>query len=514
MPFARTGYYGPNGNVAMVPNPVPLNGPGTLILLVAEPLANQYGFSTTSILFTRPDGALISSSDITIGTGYVFQRPDGVTAIITFQFGPGVLNQPGTWSYTISDTTIPGGPFAPGTFQVSGHNPVEDLARTLPPMKILAFDDSCTVYTLASPSSFQTTPPTTLADNWVDMTVAVNDGSSAYALWSEDVSQNYNPAIFDSTRGGVEIVLLGQSPTTATIYSYSKGVGGDANWLSSTSGAFSANGTLLVPISEWAPTNNAVYPRISRDFGQTWTDVTGLPITGGTPGNPWTRACFSARAQIMYIHRYKSFIYKSVDGGVTWNALTNGPTFSTEPGNIIIPGLAQNSMRLRCSSDGSVIAGIDWGGQFWISKDGGATWSHTDFATLSGAGSNILSGDFSMPIDGSKFIVTAGIYFASGGMWTSFDGINWTERTVKLPGTIKNTAFSSTQQAPFMAFISPAGDKSVVAYAHASADDTKFSTDASYTTNWHNRFGTWVNQPVTINSVSKGNLVAAAMVPA
>jgi hypothetical protein len=500
-------------------------------------LPSQIGLTTTVITFTRPDGALIQSSDISIGNGYVYQL-EGDTWI-TFRFADGVLNQSGQWTYSISDHSIQPGVIIQGQFQVNLRSPVEDHAKGLPPMKIQAFDDSCSIYTLLSPSTFETTPPETLADNWVDMTIAVNDGSNAYALWCEDVNQQYDPTQFDSTRGGVEVVLPGQSPFTSIIRSYSPSIADpnvfDNLYLSSTSGAFAANGTLLVPISEWDSTGHpvgTVYPRISTDFGQTWADVTGLPATGGPSGLAWTRACFSQNAAVMYIHKFTTGVYKSTDGGVTWNFLTNSPAFAhyqNAYANYSTPGLTQNSLRMRCSTDGNTIAMIDWSGRFYVSKDAGVTWNSIDFGIVYDLGTisaqnpgAVGAADFGMAIDGSKFLVMVAwdgpftplhlpLRTQNTGIWTSSDGVTWTQTpSLKLPSAnINPNQQVGTQRYPSQCFLSPDGTRHVVAYTRTTGDQTTFETDASYT------YGrTFVNQPVTVNlAATGGNLVAACMLP-
>jgi hypothetical protein len=234
----------------------------------------------------------------------------------------------------------------------------------------------------------------------------------------------------------------------------------------------------LAPVSEWDGVGHpagTIYPRLSRDFGQTWVDVTGLPAGGGPfiqpfLGHPYTRACFAQgtcgngpnpnQVLTMYIHRYKDFIYKSIDGGTTWNALSNGPTWASNSYGINTPGLDQNSLRLRCSSDSSVIAGLGWDGQFWVSRDGGTTWHHTDFPSLYIP--NPTTADFGMAIDGSFFVVAMNFGFNGNftKAWISTDGITWTDITSRLAyaaagfgGSIVTTCNCTTDgQTVMMAF--------------------------------------------------------------
>ncbi len=201
----------------------------------------------------------------------------------------------------------------------------------------------------------------------------------------------------------------------------------------------------------------------------------------------------------MYIHRYLGFVYKSIDGGTTWNSLPNSPTFTATP------------IRMRCSADGSVIAGIDFDGLFNVSKNGGTTWFGTNFPALGGFFS-IDSADFGMPIDGSKFLVAMRGDTVAAISWTSNDGINWKDHTVKLPSARKD--FTQSGRAPVQCAVSPNGDKAVVIYRILqNLGDTTFGTDASYNGNWHNPHGTWIHQPITANLTTASNTVAAAMLP-
>jgi len=177
--------------------------------------------------------------------------------------------------------------------------------------------------------------------------------------------------------------------------------------------------------------NTDNYPRITRDGGTTWNDV-----VGGLPtGKQWNRACFSEDGKIMYLFAKNDGIYKSFDYGYTWGKLTNfNPAYGTFKSFANNTG-AQNSVRLRCSQDGSIVAIIDWWGDFWYSIDGGTTWNHInlayDLVDSSRVLGNIYTADFGMSIDGSTFVVAGGITpvgynRATPHVWISTDsGTTW-----------------------------------------------------------------------------------------
>lgn len=324
------------------------------------------------------------------------------------------------------------------------------------PYKIFLFDDCCHLYTsLDSGKTWaqNNTPDGTLGDDWTDMYMAVNDlDFSTTALFNEaPAAGTYSGVTFDGSRGGVEIVPLYTETLTSGIKDYSYGTSGAGNYQEAVSGAITANGlTILIP-PYFTDTLASSYPRISSNAGGSWTDVVGLPA-----GQQWTRACFAQGASVMYIHQinggvgHDGGIWKSTDGGSSWTKLDSGPTFDPVSGESQ-PGSSQNSLRLRCSQNGEIVAAIDWWGRFYISTDQGATWTNKNFGTLPPGNSsfkgdygNVYGADFGMSLDGATIIVglAANNNYGDGSpadfgiypyVWLSTDfGATWQEITGKL----------------------------------------------------------------------------------
>jgi hypothetical protein len=90
-------------------------------------------------------------------------------------------------------------------------------------------------------------------------------------------------------------------------------------------------------------------------------------------------------------------IFKSTDTGHTWTELAGGPTYHGD-----LPD--ESTIRIRCSADGQVIVTNTRHGEFWISRNGGTTWTRTDFNLITGSGTGAF-GDCSVSADGNTVIV-------------------------------------------------------------------------------------------------------------
>lgn len=255
--------------------------------------------------------------------------------------------------------------------------------------KILLWDDCCHLFLStdsgatfiqgATPGGPLTPPPNdsgqdpngigTLQDFWIDGAMAINDGDfNTFVGIDED---------YDKTAGqGFGILAI--SPSNGLNLTYDL-VDPEPNPVAFTTqdhsfeqnyyrGAISggAQTILLATERNKAPGSPDWYPRISRDFGATWADVTGVP-----PRLTWAGAAMGSTAsQVMYLSTFAGPVRKSADWGVTWASLGAGP-----------PNAGSLS-RLRCNPTGQTVILTEDSGDFWGSRDGGTTWNHIDFSGL------------------------------------------------------------------------------------------------------------------------------------
>lgn len=296
-------------------------------------------------------------------------------------------------------------------------------AVNIPP-QIILFDQSCHGFTSsdngATWSQFDT-PDGTMNDPWSAMAMAVNDGDYT-TLGTVDCYPSYS---FDPDHIDGQSAFQLTSISTSRLDPLINAVAGDihTNWIQYYTIAMSGGGkTILIPVAYMDGVVNQ-YPKISRDGGATWNDVTGLPPTPHIAGGPgdafpaWLAACFSQGATTMYIQRFRDKIWKSTNSGVSWSPLPNSPIFDPNPGHGGVNGLdGQRTYRMRCSQNGSVIAAMSFWGAFYVSHDGGTTWTFTDFNAKSGQPIHYAQwGDFGMSQDGSTFYVSFCNTFLNGG---------------------------------------------------------------------------------------------------
>ena len=100
---------------------------------------------------------------------------------------------------------------------------------------------------------------------------------------------------------------------------------------------------------------------LSRDGGMTWNKVPGL-------GNATSVAASATDPDILYAAA--GGLYKSVDGGETWNACGAG----IDPKTLVV----DVAVSPKDAQAVSCIASTDWSGHFYTSGDGGKTWTEVN----------------------------------------------------------------------------------------------------------------------------------------
>lgn len=301
-------------------------------------------------------------------------------------------------------------------------------------------DDTGDTFTIgATPGSASTPPPNdsgfdphgigTLLDAWSDGEMAINDADyNTLVGFDEFYNTNYGIVAFSATRGS------NLSYSLVDPEAFSPAFSNDPDHSTSfRRGAISGNGEVILamPYTYVSNTSEDFYPRISRDSGATWSNVTGLDASV-----TWAACCFGSTASgVMYAKPLASapggrpvvtppaYLRKSTDWGVTWTALSSGPDATPTSS-------AEGECRLRCSADGQVVVLIDLTGNFWVSQDGGANWTHTDFAAQLGTtGGN--TADCSVTPDGTTIILCFEQHI-TGDLWPAVfvstdSGANFTD---------------------------------------------------------------------------------------
>lgn len=224
--------------------------------------------------------------------------------------------------------------------------------------RVFVYDDSCHLYTsddngTSWVESHQNTE--TIGDTWPDLQMATVDADYATMVsFDQDFLLNtHNSRVAISTDSGVSgswtVINAGTTDPT------------NENW---STGAVSANGSTILTF-DWLH-NKA--PRITRDGGGTWANVTGLALT-----RRYIATCFSAALARMYIVSNDdisgNLLFSiSIDAGVVWNDEAGFPTISGYNGQ-------EGGQRLRCSANGATILYVDIQANVCISKDSGVTWT-------------------------------------------------------------------------------------------------------------------------------------------
>lgn len=184
--------------------------------------------------------------------------------------------------------------------------------------------------------------------------------SDGGASWSAAASQP----------GDRRLKSLVASPlAAATLYAASYGSGifrsvdGGQNWSACANGGLdlrvyaliaAGNGTL------YAATRGGIFA--SADCAAWSARSGGLPSSGGRYA-PTVLAVDAAQPAVLYAGLDGNGIYKSSDGGTSWQAATG------QPGNTAI-----RAVRVKPGASGTLFA-ASYGGGAWKSGDGGVTWS-------------------------------------------------------------------------------------------------------------------------------------------
>jgi hypothetical protein len=320
-----------------------------------------------------------------------------------------------------------------------------------PVMNVYIFDDCCHIWisTDSGDTWLEGITPTgaddnlgnnadTLQDPWSDMMMAINDGDYLTCCAVDFDYTNTFGVIATSPKGGQTHTWTLFDPelnAPAAPQNYN-------TWTEFVSGAYSIAAILMAPNIFFNPNVDNFYPRISRDHGATWSDV-----TGGLPTNvAWARAALSAGATTQYLKPSGNSslagdgvivlnparIFKSTDSGNTWSQLLGGPTLNGSPAT----GASdyESQQRLRCSKNGLIVGFVGCDSVFWKSIDGGTTWTSKDFHGFFRAGATLQTGDqsdFGMSDDGQTIIVGFNLDI-NGGLWpalalTKDGGATWTD---------------------------------------------------------------------------------------
>lgn len=275
----------------------------------------------------------------------------------------------------------------------------------------------------------------TLLEEWNDGQMAINDGDyTSFVGFMENYRGDFGIIGVSLNHG------YNQTYTLRDPYPGEPGFNDDGDHeYRHTRGAISSGAeTILVcpsivslfPVADF-------WPRISRDTGATWNDVTGV-VTRVT----WAAAAFGSEgSQHMYLKPCPAniakginpaYLRKSTDWGVTWTTLTSGPDYQ----GVAINGAAR--CRLRCSADGQTVVMIARDTNFWISSDAGSNWTNIDFKTLTAGGVAGSQCDCAISPDGSTIVVLIEQVLTDGAGFPNFypavfvstdGGANFTDRT-------------------------------------------------------------------------------------
>lgn len=452
-PFAQITYYilGSNltslTNVSIGGNTVSFfSGDGTYIRVVTMPAhaagvvnvtaTNASGTGTGVGIFTYVAGPAVNSvsplSGTSIGGAIVFIAGSGLTGATAVTFG-GV---PATIIANPNDNTIvvSAPPHAVGLVDISvtaasGTSTLTGAftfsAPPVPAYNAYLWENCCynwfssdtagtfseggTPSAAGGPVNTGTDPNGfgTLLDDWSDAQMAINDADYLTIVGFDFDYRGAFGIIGTSNKAGQNLswtLIDPEESTTGDPISPAFQPNDDPNLFVdqqvAPSGATTKDGKIILFCTEFSSASiTLAYPRITKDSGLTWNNVTGVPANLG-----WARAAFSQNGTTMYLKPDNNlgnpdhFIFKSIDVGVTWTELAGGPVYHNQQ-------CGDSQMRLRCSADGQTVVAMAPDGNFWLSKDGGTSWTNTNFATFFGH-SHGRYGDCSVTPDGSTIVVS------------------------------------------------------------------------------------------------------------
>lgn len=98
---------------------------------------------------------------------------------------------------------------------------------------------------------------------------------------------------------------------------------------------------------------------LSNDAGATWAPVEQIKKAGAI-------AFSTSDPNTIYVAGRKEHVWKSTDAGKTWTNVSAGIDASTDALDIVVNPQNANEVYALCSKD--------WGGVFYFSRDGGASW--------------------------------------------------------------------------------------------------------------------------------------------
>jgi photosystem II stability/assembly factor-like uncharacterized protein len=153
------------------------------------------------------------------------------------------------------------------------------------------------------------------------------------------------------------------------------------------------------------------------DGGNTWTQALSTVNYSGNDNIRWGGECLAfdpANPEIIYTGGRESGIYKSINGGASWNLIAAPNVVSGNISSITIrPGTSGNTAEIWVGSEGN--AGV------WRSQNGGANW--TQMRTSAQVENVVFR--IAVKTDGSAFVAyNQSLVKYSGGIWSSIGGFS------------------------------------------------------------------------------------------
>ena len=169
---------------------------------------------------------------------------------------------------------------------------------------------------------------------------------------------------------------------------------------------------------------------VSTNGGTTWTEP-ALP--GGIARHDWRNIDSSADGSVLVAVTQAGEIFKSIDAGATWTAVTLTLAGSATP-------VVENWYRVKLSADGQTVAlaantfGGAPGSGIFVSHDGGATWTRGLTATADYTELAVSADGSKIAATSSNILTATGAITTAGRVVMSTDG-GATFNPLTLPGT-------------------------------------------------------------------------------